>query len=312
MGLRGTLAYALVNTVKEFPPVISVSDLHALFLGPKGLNTRGYIDVVKKAQAYIPGGTLGVYIPKWDKCVDDLDLWSTLEKACEGWSHHGEFYGQPYPVFKTASTPLTVLIDGENAPVDVIDWVLKGPLSGLNLVTDSVVIYDSLPTKDMYYKLLEQLHPGIKIVRVPYAGRGKSQVDFYIRDEFSRQYYTENQRRFVVVSSDADYSSLVDSFPDARICYFVQRSITSYLWIQRMETEKIPHLFLDESLHPWNIRVFYSEIVVQAAQVLSQEEIEDSSKWFKFVETMPEFDAIVFKQARQYLRQQRRNTCGRS
>lgn len=299
--LKQILAYYIVRAVMEFPPSVGVTELLQLFLGDRDINIHDYIDIVRSMQGDLPGGALGYYIPGLSRASDWNTLCGIIRARVPEWPCGGECRDTAIDYDPREDGPICVLIDAENVQVDVIDQALENKLWRIDAMQQKVLLFDSERSKELQHQLVALRHPGLKVRVIDRVGNGKSQVDFYIRDEVNKAYYCDNCRYFVIMSSDADYSSLVAQFPDAKFTYMVQRSITSRAWRQRMVDEGIAHVYLDESMHAWNIRVFNTEVVFTQGQKLSRTEIENDDLWNEFVSKMPAYGIPVFDTARRRL-----------
>ena len=303
--LKHALAYYLVRAVEEFPPSVSATVLLQLFLGAKDICISEYINIVRSMQGDLPGGVLGYRIPGVARTVDWYTLCGAIRLQFPDWPCGGEGRDTALKYGAESNGPTRVLIDAENVPVDVIDQVLNNSLWAVDATKQRVILFDSERQREVQYQLLTTLHPGVEIRFVDRVGNGKSQVDFYIRDEVNKEFYCNGCRNFIIISSDADYASLVEQFPGACFTYMVQRSVTARAWRKRMKEENIKHIYLDESLHAWNIRVFNTEVVFTQGQKLSRIEIANTDLWNEFVSRFPPYGMAVFDTARRRLLSQR-------
>lgn len=276
------MSYALEKLACLFPVCVDYGKLIELFdCDYKVCGLERAQKLCEDAQSFVRGGYLGTTDGlSWCDMKTDYDLLRYLGiKNFE--QQYAHFQGGMHIPSNSC-----VCVDGENITPSIYYENMRITLKFRLDAGNHINVFCSDDQKP-YWEFAEGACFNTRVYSVPRPKKNKSSVDFKMLSFMLEKYFKHGVRDFVVMSSDCDFSCLLDSMPEANITFVVRRSCISRKWAWRVREAGIPVCYLEESLSYKN----YREYTVCAIESLAQKKFKgitpSEEEWMEFILDTP-------------------------
>lgn len=284
--LQGYLKYFIGFIFQYFPVVVPREYLRKVLVGEHSI---GLLDVSRcvALQEVLPGGYVEMepsLVQEWSTDANVMN--SIYMSSAYTISWPGSILPDWYCSLKSSGNGrdlrVVVLVDGENVhPIDFLFFV-KYQLRVSSGTKIECVVF-AAEDNALHWKFAsEQLEIPLEVKVVKRLVETKSLMDFSIYTEVSMRYFRDEQRDFVIMSSDSDYSPLYSAYEEATFRFVCHYGHTAKVWVQRMKEDGIATYWLDESVQLHNISVFNVQYLVWRAREFTGNIFRDDD-WVTFL-----------------------------
>lgn len=284
--LQGHLKYFIGFIERYFPVVVPKGYLRKVFVGEHSI---GMLDVARciALQEVLPGGYVEMEPSQVKSWSTDTDVMNSIyASSADSINWPDSVLSDWYCTLKSSGNGrdlrVVVLVDGENIhPMDFLFFVKYQLRVSPGTKIECVVF--AAEDNALHWQFVQcHLETPLEVKVVKRLVETKSLMDFSIYTEVSMRYFRDEQRDFVIMSSDSDYSPLYSAYKEATFRFVCHYGHTAKVWVQRMKEDGIDTYWLDESVQLHNISVFNVQYLVWRAREFTGDIFRDDD-WVTFL-----------------------------
>ena len=150
---------------------------------------------------------------------------------------------------RSAVQPPVIFVDCENVSRNhekVIGLLCRIERCGLTDRVQRVVLFDDKNTWPDWDRLQHYTALPVEYREVPRIKSDKSRVDLSLMLSVSRWALTRDLDSAIIVSSDSDYASLIEHFPETRFCVMLEHDGCGQDYFDFLEERHIPFSYIDD------------------------------------------------------------------
>ena len=282
--LHCLMLWKLPMLAERYPQYLPIKYLRNLFLG----FTKNVASIYKEECVIDCDFMEGAFLPLPREIVqswtDDASLFNSLVPMCDAFHWPQTAKREAIVSVGEVGTTYHMLVDGENVYPSTLEhfiWEQLEPVDGCSL---DITIMGPVESMYLWAPFMHRSVHKVAYIPVPAIKEGKSRVDFALCQKANELYYRENVRRLCIVSSDSDFSILLETLDGVDWLFLLEQSVTCREWAELLGRTDTPHMFFDKSFLILNKTIYDRHLVSYFGVREPKLDVDSDEEWYTFLE----------------------------
>lgn len=282
--LHSALLWKLPMLAERYPQYLPLRYLRNLFLGFSRESIAVYRSDYLIDDEFMEGAFLPLPKEKVLSWTCDADMFNSLVP----W---GDTYHWPETAIQEATVAVGeanktyhILVDGENVHPSVLESFMWNQLSPVDGCDVRVCIVGPAELHYLWEPFMYRSVHDVEYIAIKPIRAGKSRVDFALCQKANDLYYRSGAREMCIVSSDSDFSILLETLEGVSWLFALERGLICEPWVAMLKDSGTRHIFFDRSFMALNKSIYERHMIAYFGVREETLNIDDDTEWFAFLE----------------------------
>ena len=246
------------NCKRFFPTWLNWDYIRKLFIMPEGLTEDGIKAGANEYFTHLENYPYGVYM-NWSPydCGNILYSDKKFVTLLYEWNHDrftqlnkvedvGDYVTGNIYDFIESGEKVVFFVDCENSDPYNLCAALMSLDEAYSNKVKKIILFDDVHTSTAWRVLEDHIPIPVEHILIERLKENKSLVDMRLAMRISEEYYKNQVDSFIVVSSDSDYWSVVESLPEAKFLFMIEHGKCGPDMKDALDEKGIFYCYIDE------------------------------------------------------------------